>query len=272
MKLKILLSGSHGFIGSHLKQSLIDEGIEVRLVQHELLENLDILKAIAIDFQPTIIIHMAAYGNLITQTDDELIIQANYTNLFNLLHASRDVKYEMFINFSTSSTLLPYNTMYSATKAGGERLCKAFANKYQKRIVSVQPFTVTGLGEPKEHLIPTLIRSCLNGEKMRFVGSPVHDYIGIDDFIDAIRLITENYDLYDTVQIGTGVKTTNQEVLEIVERVTGKKANITTVSNMRNYDTKDWVADTTMIKSLGWEQKQTIEDVIYQMVYANIKN
>lgn len=266
-KPKILLTGSKGFIGTHLKERFVDE-VELLTVDHIMLKNEAILRGIVMNFQPTVIIHMASYGNIVTQGDDDETIQANYNNLYNLLKAARNSNYELFVNFSSSSTLLPKQTMYSATKLGGEALCQAYATKYNRNIISVQPYTVIGTGEPKEHLIPTLIRSCMTGEKMKFVGKPVHDFISVDDFITALKLVIEQWHLRGAVPIGTGIKTTNEEILRIVEKVTGKKANIERVDNLRNYDTTEWVADPTLIKSLGWKQEQSLEEVITLMYGA----
>ena len=40
---------------------------------------------------------------------------------------------------------------------------------------------------------------------------------------------------------------------------------------MRSYDSNKWIADPTLIKSLGWKQKETITDIVEQMVYGNPK-
>ena len=266
---RILITGGHGFLGSNLIHQLEHDGATHLAITHDVLEDYSMLKPIVDTFKPSAIVHLAAYGNLIHQQEDDKIIQANITNLHNLLKATKDIEYEIFVNVSTSSVNLPVQTMYSATKSAGEKLCQAYATKYQKQIVSIRPYTVIGIGEPEEHLIPTLIRSCLEGEKMRFVGSPVHDFIGVNDFIDAIRLIIQNYNFSGVVEVGTGIQTSNEQVLSIVEKVTGKKANITRVDNMRSYDTKTWVADPTLIKSLGWEQKETITDIVEKMVYGD---
>lgn len=267
---RVLITGANGFIGSHLLQRLLEDVVEVRAIPHQILRNFDLLKGVVFEYQPSIIIHLAAYGNLITQQDDDETIQANYINLHNLLKATKDIDYEMFVNFSTSSVSLPVETMYSSTKASGERLCRAYAQKYLKPIVSVRPYTVIGTGEPSIHLIPTLLRSCLTGEKMRFVGEPVHDFIGVDDFVEAIRLIIEQIEIPSIIEIGTGIKTSNREILQIVEEVVGKKANIIEVRGLRSYDVQGWVADPAIIKSLGWEQRQSIRDIIEEM-YGEIK-
>lgn len=273
MKPKLLLTGANGFIGQNLVRRL-ENDVELLPLPHKILPDLDKLTAVVRAFDPTVIVHMAAYGNLASQLDEDETIQANYHNLYNLLKAARGRNYQAFINFSSSSALLPKHTLYSATKLAGEALCQAWATKYNRNIISVQPYTVIGVGEPKEHLIPTLIRSCMKGDKMPFVGAPVHDFISVDDFITALKLIIEDWHMKGTIPIGTGVKTTNEEILKIVEKVTGKKANIVRVDKLRNYDNMKWVADPTIINSLGWKPKSTIEDTITQMVlqYEKTKN
>lgn len=261
---RALVSGSSGFIGSHLVRRLLLDGIAVLPVDHGELRQKDLTKKIKL-FNPNLIIHTSAYGNLSDQTDEDEIIQANINDLYTLLQASKTISYDTFVNFSSSSTLLPAETLYSATKGAGERLCKYFGSKYQKNIISVQPYTVIGVGESPKHLIPTLIRSCLKAEKMDFVGEPTHDFISVDDFIDALKLIIQDYHLKGNVEIGTGLATANEEVLEIVEELTGNKANIQRVPQMRSYDSNNWKANNIIIKSLGWVQRQTLREVIELM-------
>jgi len=256
-----------GFISSHLVWKLTKDSINTTVFRHGVLNNKQTVKAMADMYKPDLIVNLSAYGNLASQHDEEEMIKANISNIQNLLEGTKHLGYEKLVNFSTSSTLLPHDTYYSATKLAGEKICHAHALKYNKPIVSVLPYTVIGKREPQEHLIPTLIRSCLKGEKMQFVPDPVHDFIGAEDFVEALRLIIQDYHLGGSVEIGTGVKTSNQEIKNIVEKITGKKANTVEVKSMRGYDTKTWVANPVIIKSLGWKQKETIEDIIKGMVY-----
>lgn len=267
MGIKALCTGSSGFIGSHLVSWLQSDGVEVLKVKHEALQDPVCLKETIEKFAPNLIFHLAAYGNLINQTDIKQTYKSIVDNLFNLLLASRGIEYTNFINFSTSSVGLGVQTMYSATKAAGEKLCSGFAAVYGKPITSIRPFTVIGTGEPAQHLIPTLIRSCLTGQSLRFVQDPTHDFIGVADLIRAIKLIIQGYYLKgEVIDIGTGISTSNQEILRLVEKVTGKKANITLVNQMRSYDNNKWVANPAVIKSLGWKPQESIEDIIKEMV------
>lgn len=268
--MKYLLTGSKGFIGSHLKEKLLKQGHEVISLAHQALRDIEYLQDHPVG-HVDYIIHCAAYGNMSSHQDDREMIRANINNLYNLLDHTKYTEYKGFINVSSSSTLLDYTTMYSATKKAGEEIVNAFVNTYEKPVISVLPFTVIGKGEQENHLIPKLIDSCLNGTGMQFVGEPVHDYIGVDDFCEAVLFMLDNKIWLNlvsglSIEVGTGTKTTNEEVLKIVENVTGKKANIERVDSLRGYDCEEWVSTDEVLKIIGWRAKQRLEDIIREMV------
>jgi nucleoside-diphosphate-sugar epimerase len=278
--LKIALTGAHGFCGRTLAERFIKEKHKVSAVPRELLLDQDALHTYFEKLQPNYIFHFASYGNMYDQKDEDEIFATNIIKTYFLLKASLSIPYSAFINVSTSSVYgektLPMNerdvldpiSFYGATKASAEYIARYFAYKYDKPIVSVRPFSITGVGEQKEHLIPTLIRSCLYNEKMKFVPHPTHDFIDIHDYIDAIlQLCLHAKDFNGNVfNIGTGIYWTNQQVKEIVEKETKKKARITESSNMRDYDTNLWVSDPTKMKMLGWYPKKDLELSIKEMV------
>lgn len=263
------ISGAHGFIAQHLTKALEDKGYEVYGIPRNFLFEPDKLRAFFLMKEPELIFHLAAYGNHYEQNKENEIIESNYLATFSMLKASKEINYKAFVNVSSSSVTLPHETFYSATKAGAERLAKAFCDEYQKPIVTVRPYTVIGKGESPKHLIPTLIRSCELGEPMKFVGEPTHDYIDVRDFVGAVLTIVDNIgDLKGkSVPIGMGKKITNEYILSLVEKALEKSANIERVSQMRQYDTKDWVSNPEIIKSLGWKNTHTLEETIQWMIY-----
>lgn len=257
-----LIFGASGFIGSNLKKRLINDGHQVFI--GKVRNGLSYFDRYDIDY----ILYLSAYGNMFNQRDEMETIKANILGLYNTLNDTKDIKYKGFINFSSSSVMLAYETFYSATKGAGERIVKAFVNKYDKPVVNVRPFTVIGKGEQPDHLIPKLINSCIKGDQMPFIGEPVHDFIGIDDFCEAIITLLPHCEKSkgESVDIGKGYSVSNEEILDWVEAITNKKANIESVDTMRPYDNKKWVANTTIMNSIGWSPKQSLEDVIRSMV------
>lgn len=208
------------------------------------------------DFDVDVVFNLASYGNMSYQQDRDEIFKANITNLYALLNG----KWKKFINFSTSSVLLPTQTMYSATKAAGEQLVSFYKG------INVRPSTIIGKGEQKEHLIPTLINSCLTGESMPFVPEPTHDFIDIEDVIEGTLKVLENGEEGMSYNISNNNKWSNQDVKYIVEFKTGRKANTYNVGTLRKYDTFDWRINNYDTMLLGWKPKKPLEQSIEEMI------
>lgn len=263
------ISGANGFIASHLIKRLKELEIEVIPLPRQLLyEPYTGLQTFLTEHNPDYIYHLASYGNLYSQQEEDKIVMANYFATWNLLQASKYINYKAFIHFATSKHSQDSNTFYGATKKGAQALCFAHAKQYDKPIVSIEPFTVIGITEPKEHLIPTIIQSCLIGDEMPFVSDPSHDYIGVTDFINALQLIVDNIRITkgNSYEIGTGKTYTNGDILNMVEQLTNKHANIRKIKLMREYDSQDWRADIKPIAALGWAQEQHVQGVIKEMI------
>ncbi len=273
----VAISGAGGFIGSHLS-ALLPSPIKIpRECVGNFIEILTEL-SLGLSTKTDTIIHCASYGNHSFQTNEDTIFSVNVDYTHDLLEAAKMIGADNFIYFSSSSELgrkdepmyedmvARPETLYGATKACGTQLTRYYA-KYFNTVV-VRPFSVTGVGEQEKHLIPTLIRSCLYGEKIQFVPEPVHDFIDIDDLCRGVLLILKNIKSIsgEIFHLGCGEQYSNQEVLEIVEKETRKKANTKIVDSLRSYDSSFWVADNSKLKSLGWRQTKTLKRSIKEMV------
>lgn len=261
-RINYAVSGSHGFIGGAVSERLTNDGHNVKKIGRQGIRM----------HNAQVFVDCAGYGNLYGQTNVSEIYKANVERAIDLVLRNEEEHYRAFILLSTSSVKLPVQTYYSASKHAMEEFVKVYARDTQKPVVAIRPYSITGVGEQKEHLIPKLIDSCLNQTPMSFVTEPVHDFLDIDDFVDGVLTVAAHASenpgaIYS---IGSGHQHTNLEVRELVEEVTGKRANITVVSEpMRKYDTeKNWIADNTAICALGWEPKKTLIQSIEEMVNA----
>lgn len=244
MKETAVISGSTGFIGSHLANTLRKKGIRVVPLSHELFDDPIKLRCFFEREKPDYIYHLAAYGNMAYQTEATQIFEANLLGTFMMLNQSKHIPYKAFINVSSSSVILPYQTMYSATKRGAEELCKAFVNEYGKQIVSIRPFSVYGPGEAAHRFIPTVFRSCLEGEAL-VLADGSHDWIYIDEVVNVL-LNARNFPPSfsgEALDAGTGTCTSNADVVRLIEKITGKKANIVAHKQLRQFDTNNWKAE-----------------------------
>lgn len=254
-----VITGSKGFIGSHLTKRLDN----VIAIPHD---KISATKLYPFDY----FYFLSSYGNLAHQTDTRQIFKANIQDLASILLEAKDIKFKSFVFVSTSSVKLRTQTMYSRCKKASEEMLLAVMEKYDVPICIIRPYSVIGVGEQPEHLIPTLIRSCLTGKQMNFVGNATHDYIDVEDVVDGI-LSLSNHSARGIFELGTGVKTTNEEVLEMVEKITGKKANINRVDSLRPYDNQEWVSTNFKARGFGWLPRKSLAQSIQEMVKAQIE-
>jgi len=250
------ITGSSGFLGSHLVKALKDK--EVITIPHE-----DITSFAYQSFDN--FYFLSTYGNLISHTSDQKIIQANVIDLIRVMEKIIYYDFNSFVFMSTSSVKLKIQTMYSRMKKVAEEILLAYMEKYHKPICIVRPYSITGVGEQSVHLIPTLIRSCLEGEFINFVGSPAHDFIDVEDVVNGILTLSKNR-ARGIFELGTGTQYTNQQVLELVEKITGKKANVNNIERLRNYDTNNWVSMNFRARGYGWLPRVSLKQSITEMV------
>jgi nucleoside-diphosphate-sugar epimerase len=220
------ISGSSGFLGTAITKYLKDNKEDVYLIPRGCLINT--LTIAFIVNRPDYIIHLAAYGNQYYQKDFLEVVNANIIGTYNLLEAAKSFDYKLFYNLSTSSvTFFDKPTYYSITKLCGEQLAGMYKN-----VINVRPYSIYGPGEQKHRLIPTII-DCLNtGSEMVLDEKACHDWVYIDCAIKAL--------FSGATKIGTGIKTTNLEVVRILEKISGKKLKYKS-GTLRVYDNEDWV-------------------------------
>lgn len=254
----IYITGSSGFLGKHLNQELQD----AVCIPHQRLNSYTFGKFEYFYF-------LSTFGNMHEHDDDSEVLKANVIDPLRVMLKTVSVNYKSFVFISTSSVTLPRQTMYSRSKKAAEEILLSFLEKYRAPICIIRPYSITGVGEQPQHLIPTLIRSCMTGELVNFVPNPSHDFIDVSDVVNGI-LNLSRHGARGIFELGTGKKYTNQEVLEIVEKVCGKKANLNIVEKLRDYDTSDWVSNNYRARGFGWLPKKSLEQSIKEM-YAQAK-
>jgi len=251
------VTGSSGFLGKRLSAELK----KTTPIPHKEISTITLKPFNCFYF-------LSAYGNMVSQTDNNKIVKANVLDPLRMIKQASKFDFKSFVFISSSAVKLKYQTMYSRTKKATEEILLAYAEKGFP-IIIIRPYSITGEGEQPQRLIPTLIRSCLTGEQMKFVPDAVHDFIDIEDIVEAITNLVKNR-ARGIFELGTGIGYTNQQVLEVVEDVTGKKANTVIVNKMRDYDSKDWVCKNYRARSFGWLPLKSLRQSIQEMVKLQI--
>jgi nucleoside-diphosphate-sugar epimerase len=249
-----IITGSSGFIGRHLVDRLERR---VSQIPHAIIPEVRINR-------PNIIYYLAAYGNMAHHKSAEKILQANVIDLghfvSNLMMSGNAP--DLFLYVSSSSVMLPVQTIYSRTKRAAEELLQGS----QFPVCIVRPFSVTGVGEQPEHLIPTLIRSCMEGTPVDLVPDSVHDFVDVEDLVDGMILLAKAKAI-GIFELGSGIGWTNREVLEMVEDICGKKANVSFIGDpIRAYDNENWYCRNFDAAKHGWVSTKTLAHSITEMV------
>lgn len=167
-----------------------------------------------------IILHLAAGSHVDRSILNPLeFVMDNVVGTCNLLNYARTLpNLEKFLYFSTDEVFGPapegilymerdrYNATnpYSASKAGAEELCVAFANTYEMPIVITHTMNVIGEMQHPEKFVPLCIRKILNDEEVTIHADPSKTragsrfYIHARDVADALNFIlTKNPICYD---------------------------------------------------------------------------
>lgn len=173
---------------------------------------------------------------------------------------------------------------YGWTKLMFEQMMRDYDNAYNLKFVSLRYFNAAGadadglIGEmhdPETHVIPILLQNALGIRKKFSVfgtdydtrdGSCIRDYIHVTDLADAhiraIEYLFENKKS-DFFNLGTGEGITVLELVDAVERITGKKLNVS-LENRRPGDPDALVADNSKARQLlGWNPiHSSIDNII----------
>lgn len=221
--MRYYVTGANGFIGKHVVKYLQDRGHEVIPVKRILgISKIDVSKEF-------VFVHLGAYGNHYNQRGIIEMVNANILNLKFILDVCQSENCRKLYNISTSSIQLPKQTLYSTSKHFGELMVESCNDN---RFVNVRPYSVYGPGEASHRFIPTVIRALRTGEELQLASDAFHDWIYIDDFVEAL------FNGYR--EIGSGQSISNGSIAEYLENISGRKLNWRYVNRMRGYDNVDW--------------------------------
>ena len=300
--MRIFLTGASGFVGANIARRLLKEGHEVHInlrkgsnswrlgeILRQLnthmadLRNLnDITKTINV-VKPEAIIHLATYGAYPTlQKDLQKILDTNYTGTLNLVRACDQIRYEIFINTSSSSEYgLVKKAMneedfpkpidyYGAAKTAATVFCQTHARITGAPIVTTRLFSVYGPYEEPVRLVPSTIKKCLLNEKLEFTqGMQKRDFIFTSDIEDAYLSLLGRPDLKgEILNMGTGSQHSVRDIVSLIIKETGTSSKPSWGAiPTRQFESFNWVADVEKThRVLKWKAKVELSDGIGKTV------
>jgi nucleoside-diphosphate-sugar epimerase len=154
---------------------------------------------------------------------------------------------------------------FGATKAAGSMLVTATAAARGVRATILRAFQVYGADDQPHRLVPTALRAARTGEVLPMTAPGMRrDWIQVDDVVEACvrAALADHLPSGQVLNIGTGRQTANEELVAMVERVTGRPVRVEVGAHPGcPWDTGSWVCDPSLAADLlGWEAKIDLEE------------
>ncbi|OGI22343.1 MAG: hypothetical protein A2808_01105 [Candidatus Moranbacteria bacterium RIFCSPHIGHO2_01_FULL_55_24] len=292
----VLITGIAGFLGSHLAERLIHDGYAVvglKLADSDLwrlepfAEKLKLYDADSRDFERIFtenkidcIIHLATYYTKDHPSPDEMtqMIDANIKSPTELCELADNYNVRYFINTGTffeyklgSPDLIQENdersayNFYAATKIAFSELLRFFTEKKDLTAIDFKLFAPFG-EKDNEKLIVFLVKSLLDGSHVEFSGGEqAWNFTYVDDIIEAYACALKRMDglaeKYTVLNVGSGSTVTIREIVEKLEKISGKKLDIEWgAKTYRENEIFHVNCDNSRLKKvLGWEQKFDVD-------------
>jgi NAD dependent epimerase/dehydratase len=278
MKGMCLVTGAGGFIGSHLVEFLLRQGLRVRALvrytstgtagwldtlPHQLREGLTIVQGDVRDAESVdqvvagcdVVFHLAALiGIPYSYTAPGAYVDINIKGTYHVLEAARRHGVGRVVVTSTSEVYgtarytpidedhpLQPQSPYSATKIGADNLALSYFHSFGLPITVVRPFNTFGPRQSARAVIPTIISQLLVSEQLRLGNlTPVRDLLYVEDTARGFVAAAESPATIGTVlNLATGEGSSVGSLVERIGALTGRSPHLVQDSERVRPDTSE---------------------------------
>lgn len=266
MSRKALVTGADGFIGSHLTESLVEEGYEVRALamynalgdrgwlEHlpdEVLVDVEVVLGDIRDpacvrelvSDREVVFHLAALiGIPYSYRAADSYLETNARGTLNILQGAKDASVGRVIHTSTSEVYGSAQTVpiredhplqgqspYSASKIAADQLAHSFFASFGLPVVTVRPFNTYGPRQSARAVIPTIITQLASGEATLKLGSlhPTRDFTYVADTVRAFLAADRASGIEgEVINLGTGYEIAIGRLAEVISDLMGVDIDI----------------------------------------------
>ncbi len=292
---KIYIAGHRGLVGSALVRNLEAKGytnvIGRTSKELDLTVQADVNKFFEEEKPDYVILAAARVGGI--YANNTYPAEFIYDNLMiqnNVIKAAHDygVKKLLFLGstciypklapqpikeeYLLTGALEETNEAYAIAKIAGLEMCKFFKRQYGDNFISCMPTNLYGPNDnfdlQSSHVLPALIRKFheakVNNQPTVEVwgtGTPLREFIYVDDMADACIYLIENYDGEEHVNIGTGEEVSIRQLAETVKEVVGFEGDLVFNTDMPD-GTPRKLTVVDKLHGLGWKHKVTLNEGI----------
>lgn len=263
---KVLVTGSEGFIGSHLTERLVELGAEVTaLVQYNSFNSWGWIDTFSGDTKNSInvvtgdireydamkriikgqdvVFHLAALIAIpYSYLSPMAYIKTNVEGTANVLEACREYEVGKIIHTSTSETYgtalyvpidekhpIQGQSPYSASKIGADKIAESYYRSFNTPVATIRPFNTYGPRQSARAVIPTIISQILSGKNEIKLGSltPTRDFNYVKDTAEAfIKIAESDKTIGEVINAGSNYEISIEDIVNKIIKIIGKDIKI----------------------------------------------
>ena len=265
---KILITGADGFIGSHLTETLVRQGYNIRAfvlynsfnswgwldhVAPEIKGKFDVFTGDIRDPHGVkeamrgcdVVLHLAALIAIpYSYHSPDTYVDTNIKGTLNVLQAARELGVKRIVHTSTSEVYgtarfvpiteehpLQGQSPYSATKIAADQLAYSFYSSFGLPVVIARPFNTYGPRQSARAVIPTIITQIANGKRQIKLGavSPTRDFNYVQDTVAGfIAAMNSEHGLGEVVNFGSNFEISIGDTVQLIAEVMNTEIEIIT--------------------------------------------
>ena len=265
---KVLVTGADGFIGSHLTETLVRQGHDVRAfvlynsfnswgwldhASENIRDHLDVFPGDIRDPHGVkeamkgcdTVLHLAALIAIpYSYQSPDTYVDTNVKGTLNVLQAARREGVRKIVHTSTSEVygtaqftpipethLLNPQSPYAATKAAADHLAQSFYLSFGLPVATIRPFNTNGPRQSARAVIPTIIAQLCAGKRTIHLGNTqaTRDFNYVSDTVDAfIKMAESEKTVGQVLNTGSGREISIDDLVKLIAGILKIKVKITT--------------------------------------------
>ena len=265
---KVLVTGADGFIGSHLAETLVRRGNDVRaFVQYNSFNSCGWLDTLDEDVAREMeifsgdvrdphgvktamqgcdaVYHLAALIAIpYSYHSPDTYIDTNIKGTLNIMQAARELGVAKVVQTSTSEVYgtaqfvpiteehpLHGQSPYAASKIGADQLAMSFHYSFGTPVAVIRPFNTYGPRQSARAVIPTIITQIANGRRNLHLGavSPTRDFNYVEDTVDGFIAVGEqDASVGEVINIGSNFEISIEATVQLIADIMQADVTITT--------------------------------------------
>ena len=299
---RIYVAGHKGLVGASLVRKLREDGFTNLLLKTrselDLTKSEDVLRFFK-DEKPEYVFLCAARCGGIGDIKEHPVehLQDNLEIQNNVIKSSHKTKVKKLL-FLGSANVYPQNSpqpikeedllsgyleptteSYSLAKIAGVKLCQAYRKQYDCNFISIQPCNIYGpltkfnkgagvigslidkFHHAKEQSLPSIV--CWGS------GIARREFLYVEDLVDACVFLMQNYDEYDTINVGSGTDYSIREIAYLIKTVIGYEGSLEWDGSQPDGMLRK-LLDSTKLSKMGWTPSIPLKEGL-QMTYEYYK-